>query len=152
MMWHFDVKFVGKVFISLLVLLSLIFPPFSDNILVSAQLGSREEQLININKYSNICVFLAPPILQHFKINIHFKSAVHSPQFKWTKHGYMSLSPPNFNPIIDITICMDVASNPGPSSSSDAGLSSNNGLKVLLMHAVLKHSRHLMMAEDMFAR
>lgn len=32
----------------------------------------------------------------------------------WMKHGYMTMASPLSSPIIDITIYMDVTSNPGP--------------------------------------
>ena len=35
----------------------------------------------------------------------------------WRKHGFVSLSIPGHDPPIEITMYMDVATNPGPSSS-----------------------------------
>ena len=35
-------------------------------------------------------------------------------QLAWSKHGYTCFSPPDFEPIIDITMDMDVSINPGP--------------------------------------
>ena len=32
----------------------------------------------------------------------------------WSKHGHMCLAAPDFEPAFDITVCMDVARNPGP--------------------------------------
>ena len=32
----------------------------------------------------------------------------------WSKHGDMCLAAPDFEPAFDITVCMDVARNPGP--------------------------------------
>ena len=35
----------------------------------------------------------------------------------WTKHGYICLSLPDFHPVIDVAIYMDVSVNPGPYSN-----------------------------------
>ena len=32
----------------------------------------------------------------------------------WSKHGHMCLAAPDFEPAFDISVCMDVARNPGP--------------------------------------
>ena len=39
---------------------------------------------------------------------------LHSGLLAWSKHGYMCLAAPDFEPVFDITVCMDVARNPGP--------------------------------------
>ena len=36
------------------------------------------------------------------------------PVSKWTKHGYVSLMVPGFDPPMEITVCKDVLKNPGP--------------------------------------
>ena len=41
-------------------------------------------------------------------------------QFTWAKHGYIFLAAPDRDPSIDITICMDIFANPGPSTSASS--------------------------------
>ena len=33
---------------------------------------------------------------------------------KWSKHGKTVLAIPSYNPLMDVTVCMDVHPNPGP--------------------------------------
>jgi hypothetical protein len=79
-------------------------------------------------------VFVIPPIRQHFKVRIHSVGILASPRFKCVKHGYMSISPPDSHSIIDITIYMDVASNPGPASNRKTE-PKRNGMEVLYLNA-----------------
>ena len=36
------------------------------------------------------------------------------PVFKWTKHGYVSIMVPGFDPPLDVAVCRDILNNPGP--------------------------------------
>ena len=36
----------------------------------------------------------------------------------WSKHAYICLAAPNFEPAFDITVCMDVVKNPGPDNET----------------------------------
>ena len=47
------------------------------------------------------------------------KSKLRFRQFTWHKHGYISLAVPDLEPVINITIYMDISLNPGPETGSD---------------------------------
>ena len=57
---------------------------------------------------------------------------VHHSQSTWTKHGYLCFSQPDLDPHINITIYMDIATNPGPVNCNG---SVNNSLEVLYLNA-----------------
>lgn len=79
----------------------------------------------------------------HIKVNCRIVAPLHSPRFKWSKHGYVCLSSPDFHPMIDITIYMDIASNPGPTpltpnsslNTYSVGTKTMDGLKALYLNA-----------------
>ena len=48
------------------------------------------------------------------------------PQMKWSKHGYTSMCVPGHDPPKDITVCMDISTNPGPSSDDPSTPSCRN--------------------------
>jgi hypothetical protein len=47
------------------------------------------------------------------KFNKRVIAPLHCHQSTWNKHGYLCLSPPDFDPDIDITIYMDIARSRG---------------------------------------
>ena len=60
-------------------------------------------------------------------------STIRLPQSVWTKHGYSCLSASDLHFYIDITILMDVSSNPGPGLNQSS--LSVNGLSVLYLNS-----------------
>ena len=53
------------------------------------------------------------------------KAPLRTSQVNWTKHGQIYLSPPDFHKNIDLTVYMDVESNPGPDESGSNSQSTN---------------------------
>ena len=80
---------------------------------------------INNNHFTLLPVLVLP--LRKF--NERIIAPLHHSQTTWNKHGYLCLSPPDFDPDIDITIYMDIATNPGPVNTTSR--SDKNSLKVL---------------------
>ena len=115
-----------------ILLLSLAMNSFIKAIgyTIPMDLCARGKLFLENNEWTKTCDFLIPPTRQYFKVNIQRIATLGSSRLKWTKHGYMLLSPPDFHPVIDITIYMDVASNPGPESNCYTQPKSS-GLKVL---------------------
>ena len=72
---------------------------------------------------------MIPITFTRFRFKLKFKNCVNSAKFVWTKHGYLCFSSPNSNAIVDLTICMDVESNPRPEYQS------TNSLHVLYLNA-----------------
>ena len=88
--------------------------------------------VVNLQSTSNNR-FILLPVLVHRprKFYKRINAPLHRPQATWNKHGYLCLSPPDFDPNIDITIYMDIATNPGPVKSR----TDNNSLNVLYLNA-----------------
>ena len=88
------------------------------------------------------------------------KAPLRTSQVNWTKHGQIYLSPPDFHKNIDLTVYMDVESNPGPAESESnsqstnkvntAKTSSNEG-NITIAHLnirSLKNKEHYLMVKD----
>ena len=88
-------------------------------------------QLVNLQSSNNCFILL--PVLVHRprKFYKRINAPLHRPQATWNKQGYLCLSPPDFDPNIDITIYMDIVTNPGPVKSR----TDNNSLNVIYLNA-----------------
>ena len=56
------------------------------------------------------------------------------PVFKWTKHGYVSIMVPGFDPPLDVAVCGDVLKNPGPVILDSRKLHSEARRSNLVLH------------------
>ena len=93
----------------LLFLISYITKPS-----IYTELCDKGELLSKITGLKRTRIFAIPPLRQYSKVNIHSVRALTSPRFKRVLHGYMSISSTGSDPIMDIAIYKDIASNPGP--------------------------------------
>ena len=88
------------------------------------------------------------------------KAPLRTSQVNWTKHGQIYLSPLDFHKNIDLTVYMDVESNPGPAESESnsqstnkvntAKTSSNEG-NITIAHLnirSLKNKEHYLLVKD----
>ena len=77
--------------------------------------------------------------VRHLK---HFsrQSLIHKPISTWTKHGYLVITPREHSICLDICICMDVESNPGPHNENNARAEWNSGVSCTKKH-VIKYAR-----------
>ena len=71
---------------------------------------SKGVSLRTIKRNSSVGFNLFPVLfLRLRKFNMRVIAPLHHPQSRWNKHGYLCLSPPDFDPEKDITIYMDIA-------------------------------------------
>ena len=64
----------------------------------------------------NECIldFAVVHVVRRVKLSRHRKTTYRLPLCKWSKHGLISLVIPGHDPPLEITIFMDIATNPGP--------------------------------------
>ena len=73
----------------------------------------------NINLTAHRQLFLPCSSFLTMAKRMSNKSKLRRRQFTWHKHGYISLAVPDSEPVINITIYMDISLNPGPETGND---------------------------------
>ena len=69
---------------------------------------------------------------------------VKRPHVRWTNHGHLCLCLQDVHPGADLTICMDISSNPGPVNRTETSLDlnrTNNTSAILQTHNLVCNQR-----------
>ena len=77
--------------------------------------------------------------VRHLK-HLSRQSLILKPISTWTKHGYLAITPREHSICLDICICMDVESNPGPRNENNASAVWNSGV-ICTKKYIIKYAR-----------
>ena len=72
--------------------------------------------------------------------HLSHQSLILKPISTWTKHGYLAITPREHSICLDICICVDVKSNPGPHNENNARAEWNSGV-ICTKKYIIKYAR-----------
>ena len=78
--------------------------------------GVNELHMILVKRRINIVVM---------NLAMNSNKMVKRPHVRWTNHGHLCLCLQDVHPAAELTICMDISSNPGPANITETSLDMN---------------------------